>query len=100
MLGRCFGCLPLGYDSEDRKLVVVEKEAETVRHIFRRYVGLGCVRRLKDELDADGIVSKIRGVVRGKLTDLQSRYFVDYQAASCRHSAKAEERLILKISLL
>ena len=54
------GNLPLGYDSEDRKLVVAEKEAETVRHIFRRYVELGSVRRLKYELDADGIVSKAR----------------------------------------
>ena len=60
------GNLPLGYDSEDRKLVVVEKEAETVRHIFRRYVGLGCVRRLKDELDADGIASKVRVYETGR----------------------------------
>jgi len=57
---------PLGYDCEDRKLVVVEKEAETVRHIFRRYAALGCVRRLKGELDADGIVSKVRVYETGR----------------------------------
>ena len=51
---------PLGFDCEDRKLVVVEKEAETVRHVFRRYAALGSVRELKDELDADGVVSKVR----------------------------------------
>jgi len=56
---------PLGYDCEDRKLAVVKKEAETVRHIFRRYVAFGCVGRLKAELDADGIVSKVRAFKNG-----------------------------------
>jgi hypothetical protein len=55
------GGLPsLGYDVDDRKLVVNEAEAETVRHIYRRYAELGSVRTLKDELDRDGIVSKLR----------------------------------------
>ncbi len=55
------GGLPsLGYDVDDRKLVVNEAEAETVRHIYRRYAKLGSVRALKDELDQDGIVSKRR----------------------------------------
>src|SRR5690242_9768850 len=31
------GMLPLGYDVKDRKLVVNEREAESVRHIYRRY---------------------------------------------------------------
>ena len=51
---------PLGYDCEDRKLVVVGKEAEVVRHVFRRYAALGSVRELKEELDADGVISKVR----------------------------------------
>ncbi|UTW52535.1 recombinase family protein [bacterium SCSIO 12827] len=50
---------PLGYDCRDRKLVMVEAEAETVRHIFRRYIALGNVRALKADLDAAGIVSKL-----------------------------------------
>ena len=54
------GLPPLGYDVKDRKLVVNETEAETVRHIFRRYLELRSVRALKDDLDAAGIVSKIR----------------------------------------
>jgi DNA invertase Pin-like site-specific DNA recombinase len=54
------GNVPLGYDVDDRKLVVNEPEAETVRHIYLRYAELGSVRRLKDELDRDGIVSKAR----------------------------------------
>src|SRR5712671_4355069 len=34
------GMPPLGYDAKDRKIVVNEAEAETVRHIFRRYAQL------------------------------------------------------------
>ena len=34
------GVPPLGYAVRDRKLIVVEPEAETVRHIFRRYATL------------------------------------------------------------
>jgi site-specific DNA recombinase len=51
---------PLGYDVEERKLVVNEDEAETVRHIFRRYEELYSVRSLRDDLGADGIVGKVR----------------------------------------
>ncbi len=54
------GNLPLGYDSPDRKLIVNPTEAETVRHIFRRYAALRSVRSLKAELDAEGIVNKVR----------------------------------------
>ena len=54
------GYPPLGYDVADRKLVINEAEAETVRHIFRRYAELKSVRALKEELDATGIVSKPR----------------------------------------
>jgi DNA invertase Pin-like site-specific DNA recombinase len=54
------GLPPLGYDVQDRKLVVNEAEAEAVRHVYRRYVELGSVRALKEALDRDGIVSKSR----------------------------------------
>ena len=54
------GVVPLGYDVRDRKLVINEEEAETVRHIYRRYADLGSVRALKDELDHGGVVSKLR----------------------------------------
>ncbi len=54
------GLPPLGYDVDDKKLVVNAPEAETVRTIYRRYAELGSVRILKEELDRDGIVSKIR----------------------------------------
>ena len=54
------GLPPLGYDVKDRALVINDGEAETVRMIFRRYLDLGCVRALKAELDASGVVSKRR----------------------------------------
>jgi site-specific DNA recombinase len=50
----------LGYDVKDRKLVVNNTEAVTVRRIFRRYTELKSVRELKEDLDAAGIVSKVR----------------------------------------
>ena len=51
--GMWMGGLPsLGYDVKDRKLVVNPTEAETVRHIFRRYTELRSVRELKEALDA------------------------------------------------
>jgi hypothetical protein len=52
------GVPPLGYRSEDRKLVIIHGEAEIVRFIFCRYAELGSVRLLKEELDARGIKSK------------------------------------------
>jgi len=54
------GATPLGYDARDRKLLINAAEANTVRHIFRRYAALRSVRALKDDLDAAGIVSKAR----------------------------------------
>jgi site-specific DNA recombinase len=60
------GYPPLGYDAKDRKLVINEPEAETVRYIFRRYQELGSVRLLKEQLDAAGIVSKRRTAPDGQ----------------------------------
>jgi DNA invertase Pin-like site-specific DNA recombinase len=98
------GLPPLGYDVKDRKLVVNRREAETVRHIYRRYAALGSVRSLKDELDRDGIVSKIRvdrfgrtrggkplargalylmlqnGIYRGEIVHKESRYSGEHEA--------------------
>ena len=59
------GMVPLGYDAKDRKLVVNTAEAETVRLIFRKYLELGCVRRLKDDLDRSGVRSKRRISAKG-----------------------------------
>jgi DNA invertase Pin-like site-specific DNA recombinase len=61
------GNVPLGYDVKDRKLVVNEPEASTVRLIFRRYAELGSVALVKAELDRLGIVSKRREGAGGRL---------------------------------
>src|SRR5229473_1488683 len=52
------GIPPLGYAAREHKLIIIDSEAETVRHIFQRYAALGSVRLLKEELDAAGIRSK------------------------------------------
>ena len=54
------GVPPLGYDVRERRLVVNPAEAETVRHIYERYLELGCVRQLSKELEQRGIKSKVR----------------------------------------
>src|SRR5580704_1447297 len=54
------GLVPIGYDLRDRQLMVVQSEADTVRHIFQRYIELGSVRLLKEDLDRDGLRSKLR----------------------------------------
>jgi site-specific DNA recombinase len=60
------GTIPLGYDVHDRKLVVNEAEAETVRLIFARYLVLGCVSKLRAELDRKGVRSKQRILTSGR----------------------------------
>ena len=62
------GYPPLGYDVLERKLVITPHEAETVRHIFRRYLELGAVSALRDDLRQDGIRSKLRTDTHGKST--------------------------------
>ena len=54
------GLPPLGYDVRDRKLVVNEQEAETVRDIFRHYLETGSVSALQDRLERDGVAGKVR----------------------------------------
>jgi site-specific DNA recombinase len=64
--GMWMGGLPsLGYNVKDRKLVVNETEAVTMRYIFRRYLELGAVRALRDDLAATGVVSKHRTAADG-----------------------------------
>src|SRR2546430_8528072 len=62
------GVPPLGYQAQDRKLIIVDSEAEIVRFIFRRYAELGSVRLLKDELEARSIRSKLRTSASGRIS--------------------------------
>ncbi|MBK8161009.1 MAG: recombinase family protein [Rhodospirillaceae bacterium] len=50
---------PIGYDVKDRKLAVNEPEAETVRHIYRRYLELRSLNALQTDLKKAGIRSKV-----------------------------------------
>jgi site-specific DNA recombinase len=54
------GTVPLGYVAQDKKLVIAEAEAKTVRTIFRLYLELGSFGKLVEELDRRGIVTKCR----------------------------------------
>jgi site-specific DNA recombinase len=54
------GSAPLGYAMADKALVVDEAEAALVRHMFERYLVLGCVSALKHELDAAGMHGRCR----------------------------------------
>src|SRR5271168_1958448 len=54
------GSVPIGYEVCERKLLVNETEAKTVRNIFERYLKLGGVRLLKKDLDNRGVVSASR----------------------------------------
>ena len=54
------GPVPLGYEVQDRKLVVNEGEAEQVRHIMQRYVALGSVPALAEELNREGYRTKVQ----------------------------------------
>jgi hypothetical protein len=50
----------------NKQLVVVPGEAETVRTIFARYLELGSVRALAEDLGRRGIRSKIRKLANGR----------------------------------
>src|SRR6516162_5459627 len=58
---------PLGYRGRDRKLVIVDSEAELVRSIFRRYAELGSVRLLNEELEAQGSKGKAWTSASGRM---------------------------------
>jgi hypothetical protein len=59
------GNVPLGYDADERTLVINPAEAETVRRIFALYHELGCVRRVKEEADRLGLRTKCRTAANG-----------------------------------
>jgi site-specific DNA recombinase len=52
------GVVPLGYEVKDRKLIVNDEEAATVRLIFRRYLDLGSLSALQRDLREQGIVTR------------------------------------------
>ena len=91
----------------DRKLVVVDREAETVRFIFRRYTELGSVRLLKRDLDqrsrarkqADGATIGGQSFSRGALYTLLRNpiYIGDIGHKGMRYSGQHEAILACDI---
>jgi len=82
------GPVPLGYRCIDKKLVIAPQEAATVRLIFERYLELGSMGALIEDLDRRGVRTKIndrsnggqRGGVRfgvGSLAHLlKNRFYI------------------------
>src|SRR5476651_644924 len=60
------GMVPLGYASRDRRIKVVETEAEQVRTIFARYLELGSLDRLLVDLRRRKILTKVRRLSSGR----------------------------------
>jgi site-specific DNA recombinase len=93
------GYPPLGYDVKDRKLIVNETEAETVRYIFRRYQDLSSVRLLKEHLDAVGIVSKRRTAPDGRAYGSKPMTRGERSTTCCR-TASIGARSYIRIRLI
>ena len=55
---RMGGPVPLGYRLHEKKLVIDETEASTVRHIFESYLRHGTLTAVMRHLDSAGIVTK------------------------------------------
>ncbi len=52
------GYVPLGYDVRDRKLIINEAEAATVRMIFKRFVAIGSATKLAKALVSESVRTK------------------------------------------
>ena len=61
------GHIPLGYDAQDRTLVINEREAEVVRTLYRLYLEHTCVRRVQAEAAAQGLMSRQRVLASGRV---------------------------------
>ena len=61
------GNVPLGYVSQAKKLVILPEEAETVRLIYRRYLELGSIGLLLEDLRRKGIKTKRRVGADGRV---------------------------------
>ena len=59
------GPVPLGYEVDNRKLVINQTEAELVQHIYQRYLELNSVVELADELNRQGHRTKVQSRTSG-----------------------------------
>jgi site-specific DNA recombinase len=86
------GTVSLGYTVKDRKLIVVEEEAERVRTIFRRYIEVGSLGRLMVDLREKGIVTKFRPLSTGCTIVDARRYRDDHQVAGTQERVRDGQR--------
>ncbi|MBT2134637.1 recombinase family protein [Croceibacterium sp. LX-88] len=61
------GPVPLGYRVEDRRLVIESDEARTVQIIFERYAALGSIQTVADELNGQGLRTKVKRLRDGRV---------------------------------
>ncbi|MEQ9488516.1 MAG: recombinase family protein [Alphaproteobacteria bacterium] len=62
------GPVPIGYDVEDRKLVINEEGAAIVRTLYDLYLELGTVKLVKREADRRGLRTRIKISKTGRQT--------------------------------
>ncbi|MEC8067263.1 MAG: recombinase family protein [Pseudomonadota bacterium] len=55
---------PFGFDIENRRLIINEEDAPKAKLIFELYLKLGCVKKLKQELDKLDIKSRKRTSIK------------------------------------
>jgi site-specific DNA recombinase len=60
------GMVPLGYKVKNRKVLVIKNEAEWVRIIFQRYLELGSLNLLMQDLRQRKILTKVRKLSSGR----------------------------------
>jgi site-specific DNA recombinase len=60
------GVPPLGYRPDGRTLEIVEPHADIVRDIYRRYLDIGNVRLVVDQLTAERIHTPVRRMANGR----------------------------------
>ena len=59
--------MPLGYASVNKKLVIVPQDAEKVRTIFRRYLEIGSITALAQDLKLQGVRTRRQVLSTGKI---------------------------------
>lgn len=62
------GPVPIGYRLDNRKLLIHDDEARTVRMIFERYLAIRSMPQLVDELAELGVRTKLRALKDGRVT--------------------------------
>lgn len=60
------GIPPMGYAPNGRSLKIIEQQARLVRDIYRRYLELGTVRQVVEQLEDEGIRTPARSTASGK----------------------------------